>query len=175
MVNNLSKGVNMDKNIYFTASHEMCRVSLLHRYRISNAVSHLHLYRGQPQVLEYLIEHGGCSQVELSEALGVSGASIATSIKRLCKAGFVERHEDENDRRINRIFVTEKGKETFLQGDAECKKVDALMFKGFSEDEISGLLSMLQRIEDNLSVGGLSNKDIIKDMIKKAKEDLKDD
>lgn len=156
-------------------AHELRRVGLLHRYRISLAVSHLNLYQGQPEVLGYLISHGGCSQVELSEALGVSTASVATSIKRLCKAGFVERREDETDRRINRISVTESGKKTFLEGHAECEKVDKMMFDGFTDEEIKTLLSMLRRMSDNLSGGNLSEKQIIKSMIREAKEGLSND
>ncbi len=157
------------------AAHELRKVSLLHRYRISSAVSHLNLYRGQPEVLGYLISHGGCSQVELSEALGVSTASVATSIKRLCKAGFVERREDENDRRINRISVTERGKKTFFEGHAECEKVDKMMFDGFTDREVEMFLSMLRRMSDNLSGGNLSEGQIIKNMIKEAKEGIAND
>lgn len=154
------------------ATHELRKVSLLHRYRISSAVSHLNLYRGQPEVLGYLIMHGGCSQVELSEALGVSTASVATSIKRLCKAGFVERREDEKDRRINRISVTESGKKTFLKGHAECEKVDKMMFDGFTDEEVETLLSMLRRMTNNLSGENLSEGQIIKNIIKETKEGI---
>ena len=72
----------IDKEMCRRTVRELCRVGLLHRYRISMAVSHLHLYRGQPELMEYLIAHGDCSQVELSEALGVSPASVATPSHR---------------------------------------------------------------------------------------------
>ena len=66
----------IDKEMCRRTVRELCRVGLLHRYRISMAVSHLHLYRGQPELLEYLLAHGECSQVELSEALGVSPSAL---------------------------------------------------------------------------------------------------
>lgn len=146
----------------------MCRVTLLHRYRISTALSGLNIYRGQPEILGYLIENGECSQKKLADSMGVSSASIATSIKRMCKAGFVERTEDEADRRINRIRITEKGRETFAAGRAKCNKVDARMFEGFSESEIDAFSDFLSRITENLSEEGLSDREVF-DYI--AKED----
>lgn len=146
----------------------MCRVTLLHRYRISTALSGLNIYRGQPEILGFLLENGECSQKQLAESVGVSAASIATSIKRMCKAGFVERTEDESDRRINRIRITEKGREVFLAGRTECGKVDSRMFEGFSDRDIDIFSGYLQRITENLSEEGLSEKEVF-DYI--AKED----
>ena len=146
----------------------MCRVSLLHRYRISTALSGLNIYRGQPEILGFLFENGECSQKQLAETVGVSAASIATSIKRMCKAGFVERTEDESDRRINRIRITEKGREAFLAGRTECGKVDSRMFEGFSDEEIDAFSGYLQRITENLSEDGLSEKEVFEYI---AKED----
>jgi DNA-binding MarR family transcriptional regulator len=138
----------------------MCRVTLLHRYRISTALSGLNIYRGQPEILGYLIENGECSQKNLADSMGVSSASVATSIKRMCKAGLVERAEDESDRRINRIRITEKGREVFAVGRENCNKVDSEMFKGFSESEIDEFSDFLQRITENLSADGLSEKEV---------------
>ena len=146
-------------NIYHRAVHNLKRVSLLHRYRITLAISGLKIYRGQPEILGYLLAHGDCSQKELADSLGVSPASIATSLKRMSKSGFIERTPDENDRRINRLRITDDGKNVFLAGKAECDKVDEIMFKGFSAEETEMFSDMLSRIGDNLSDGGISDKD----------------
>lgn len=148
------------KDLYRETVHKMCRVTLLHRYRISTALSGLNIYRGQPEILGYLIENGECSQKNLADSMGVSSASVATSIKRMCKAGLVERAEDESDRRINRIRITEKGREIFAVGREKCNKVDSEMFKGFSESEIDEFSDFLQRITENLSADGLSEKEV---------------
>lgn len=156
------------KDLYRETVHKMCRVTLLHRYRISNALSGLNIYRGQPEILGFLIDNGECSQKQLAESVGVSAASIATSLKRMCRAGFVERTEDEADRRINRIRITERGREAFLAGRAECSKVDTRMFEGFSREEIDIFSGYLLRITENLSEDGLSERDIFEYI---AKED----
>ncbi len=150
------------ENLYHNTVSRLCKVSLLHRYRISVALTGLKIYRGQPQILEYLLEHGDCSQRELADELGVSPASIATSLKRMSKAGFIERTPDESDRRINRLRITPQGKDAFLAGKKECDKVDEAMFSGFSDDELSAFSDMLSRIAENLSRGEISEKDAIK-------------
>ncbi len=160
--------------LYRETVHKMCKVTLLHRYRISTALSGLKLYRGQPEILDYLTSHGDCSQRELAEHLGVTPASIATSIKRMSKAGFIERSADKDDRRINRLRITETGENVFKKGRAECDKIDRTMFSGFSQEEISSFSNMLSRIVKNLSYDGISDKEVL-ELIKKNKGDDKND
>lgn len=150
------------ENLYHDTVGRLCKVSLLHRYHIFLALTGLKIYRGQPQILEYLLEHGDCSQKELADELGVSPASIATSLKRMSKCGFIEKTTDESDRRINRLRITPQGKSALLAGRRECDKVDEAMFAGFSNEEIDAFSDMLGRIAENLSRGGISEKDVIK-------------
>lgn len=162
------------KELYRETVHKMVRANLLHRYRITTALSGLNIYRGQPEILGFLLENGECAQKTLAETMGVSAASIATSIKRMCKAGFVERTEDETDRRINRIRITQKGKEVFLAGREECNKVDARMFSGITDEEIEKFSEILIKITENLSEEGLSEKEVM-DFIAKEKDKKGDD
>ncbi len=162
------------KELYRETVHKMVRANLLHRYRITTALSGLNIYRGQPEILGFLLENGECAQKTLAETMGVSAASIATSIKRMCKAGFVERTEDETDRRINRIRITQKGKEAFLAGREECSKVDARMFSGITDEEIEKFSKILIKITENLSEEGLSEKEVM-DFIAREKNGKGDD
>ena len=148
-------------NLYRKTVHKLCKVSLLHRYRIFVALSGLNIYRGQPEILEHLSKHGDCSQKELADSLGVSPASIATSLKRMSKEEFIERTPDESDRRINRLKITEKGKEVFLEGRKRCDKIDKIMFSDFNDDEVATFSEMLSRITKNLSEDGVTDKEII--------------
>ena len=75
------------KNTYKETVFKMCKVTLLHRYRISTALSGLNIYRGQPELLDYLIENGDCSQREIANHFGVSPASVATSVNACAKQG----------------------------------------------------------------------------------------
>lgn len=101
------------------------------------AVSHLHLYRGQPELLEYLLAHGECSQVELSEALGVSPASVSHEHKAPLQGGLRRAEGDENDRRINRLSITENGSVPLWRGARNADRIDDIMFEGFTEQRQS--------------------------------------
>lgn len=148
-------------NLYKDAVKRMVKVTLLHRYAISTALSGMNIYRGQPEILEYLSKHGDCSQRELADFFGVTPASIATSLKRMSKAGLIERTENENDRRTNRLRLTRKGNEVCKAGKKECDKVDKAMFSGFSDDEITAFSNMLSKIAENLSPTGMSETEVI--------------
>ena len=87
----------------------------------------------------------------------------------MSKAGFIERTPDEADRRINRIRITQKGKEVFLAGREECSKVDARMFSGITDEEIEKFSEILIKITENLSEEGLSEKEVM-DFIAKEKD-----
>ena len=89
------------------------------------------LHIRQLPVLEYIIKNDGCSQNELAEFLCVSPASIAVSTKRMQKAGYLEKKEDENNLRKKNLYVTELGKETV----AKCRKI----FDSFDEKVYSGI------------------------------------
>ena len=49
------------------------------------------------------------SQSELADRLGVEGATMVAMMDRLVKAGLLERQPSQQDRRINRVIVTEAG------------------------------------------------------------------
>ena len=49
------------------------------------------------------------SQSELADRLGVEGATMVAMVDRLAKAGFVVRQPCQNDRRINRVVLTDSG------------------------------------------------------------------
>ena len=42
---------------------------------------------------------------------GVSGATMAVSLKKLEKGGYINRLVDQHDNRCNQICITEKGRE----------------------------------------------------------------
>lgn len=53
----------------------------------------------------------GMTQQDLARELFVSQAAVARTTKTLCEKGIVRRVADDHDKRIHRIFFTEKGTE----------------------------------------------------------------
>ena len=81
---------------------KMERVHLLRRMFSQQLTNNTTLHFGQVPVLLYIREHDRCTQVDLAEALHVTPASIATSTKRLQKAGYLTKTVNENNLRCTR-------------------------------------------------------------------------
>ncbi len=137
--------------------HKLISTSLIHRYHITKAAQKAGLYYGQPMILEYIKEHNLCTQKELADSLHISPASVATSIKRLEKSGYVKRSTDKVDIRKNRLSLTDDGSKILKEFRSICDETDEEMFKGFSEEECELLCNYLQRLYNNLDTENLTN------------------
>ncbi len=82
----------------------------LQRTVFDRRVRKLGFTRSQWLVLGRLGRQPGVSQSELAELLEVEKATAGRLIDRLEKNGWIERRTDEADRRIKRIYMTERGK-----------------------------------------------------------------
>lgn len=138
--------------------HRFNKMNLLHRIYAGRAAQHHGLYFGQLAILEYIIKNENCTQKELSEAIGVSPPSIATSIKRMSKAGLIKKSEDDIDSRINRISITSSGREFAEKCRMDFDKVDERMFQGFTPQECDILVGYLDRLIANISQGEFEDK-----------------
>jgi DNA-binding MarR family transcriptional regulator len=83
------------------------------------------------------------------------------SIKRMQRAGLVEKAADESDMRYNRIKITERGQQISEKCREEFERIDRRMFEGFSEQEIKQLYSFLNRMSNNLEADKISRKDVV--------------
>ena len=96
-------------------------------------------------VLKFLWEQEGRSQVELQEVLGLDGATITGLLQRMSSQDLVHRHADPMDKRVQRVFLTERGRaleQITARFEAE---VNACALCDFSEDERAFFLRLVQR------------------------------
>ncbi len=147
---------------------ELISISAIHRYRITKSASSVGLYFGQPMILEYVLQHDACTQKELAEAMHISAASIAVTIKRIEKAGLIVRTPDETDSRKNHLSVTEKGKEAFMEFRKICDATDEAMFRDFTPEERETLHNLLIRLHHNLDSEKLTKEEINRVLNKEA-------
>ncbi len=145
---------------FLDIARKMNTLSILHRINIQKQASKNGLYFGQPPILEYVTNHNQCTQREVADFMKVSPASIATSVKRMQKAGLLEKMADDSDLRYNRLKITEKGKELTNKCRKDFDKVDAQMFSGFSNEECEQLYGYYERMIKNLSTDEFADKSI---------------
>jgi MarR family transcriptional regulator, organic hydroperoxide resistance regulator len=135
---------------------EICR---LNRSRMHNRVEQLGLYHGQPQVLENLWYEDGLTQRELASRLQVRPATVTKTIQRMEKAGFLERrHDDPNDERLSRVYLTQSGRDIQDAVRAMWEEFETQVYAGFSETEMATMGQWLTRVRDNLAGLGRSVK-----------------
>ncbi len=109
------------------------------------------LYPGQLPILEYVLQNQGCTQKEIADKLFVSAPSIASSTKRLQKAGLIDKKTDETNLRQNKLFITEKGSWVAKNCRDEFNRYQESFFQGFTEKELTQLGAFLDRIIMNMS------------------------
>ena len=126
------------------------RFFALHRKFFQRQSLTYKLYPGQPQILACIRQNPGCTQVDIAEELGISSASVASSTKRLQKAGFLQKQVNSLNMRCNKLYLTPEG-EQVLDGFLETfDKISLQMFEGFTEDEIRQFAALTERINKNL-------------------------
>lgn len=134
-----------------------------HRAAIDKFTAALDIHRSQNMLLMYLnMTENQPSQKELCDHFGVSAATVAVTLKKLEKNGYVERSRFGRDNRINRIRVTEKGKRILARTKLIFDKCDEIVFDGFSDSEMELLVSMMSRMKANIENPALYG-DIVKE------------
>ena len=66
--------------------------------------------RGQVMVLITLLENNGLTQTELAEKLKIRPASLGELVDKLEQSGYVERLQNENDKRSLKVYITLDGR-----------------------------------------------------------------
>ncbi|MFW1123244.1 MarR family winged helix-turn-helix transcriptional regulator, partial [Vibrio parahaemolyticus] len=61
--------------------------------------------RAQWAVLSKVERQEGLKQTELAELLEMQPITLTRLIDKLCDIGWIERRSDENDRRVNRLYL----------------------------------------------------------------------
>ncbi|KXI55350.1 MULTISPECIES: MarR family winged helix-turn-helix transcriptional regulator [Bacillus cereus group] len=108
------------------------------------------LTKGQYLYLVRIYENPGIIQEKLSEMIKVDRTTAARAIKKLEMNGFIEKKEDEHNKKIKKLFPTEKGKNVypFIKRENDYSNIVAL--EGFSEKEIESISNLLQRVRKNV-------------------------
>ena len=98
-----------------------------------------------------LFRHDELTMQETADLIGKDKSTVTALVDKLVKAGFIEKRQDETDRRVSFIRLTEEGQR--LRPDFHEISVTLLarIYAGFTEQEKETLMSLLTRIQENIS------------------------
>jgi DNA-binding MarR family transcriptional regulator len=108
------------------------------------------LTKGQYLYLVRICENPGIIQEKLAEMIKVDRSTAARAIQKLEINGFIEKKEDQHNKKIKKLFPTEKGKNVypFIKRENDYSNIVAL--EGFAEKEAETTFDLLQRIRKNI-------------------------
>lgn len=111
----------------------------------------LDLSSGQHTFLFYLFNHDGASQDEISRALSIDKASTARAIQKLEEKHYLTRVTSEKDKRVNHVFLTQKGWDSEKELKKNSKAWKAILVEGLSEEELKMMEHILEKLSENAS------------------------
>lgn len=139
------------KDLLREVVHEFVLTNISHRRTVERQLQKTGVYRGQHHMLMYISDHPNRSQVEIAEGMEITPATVAVTIKKLVKEGYIKKQMDDNDNRFNKIELTEKGNRVVKESHWIFGRIDEEMLKGFTKEEIIQLKDYIERIKNNLN------------------------
>ena len=130
---------------------QVAHVGRMHRQRAEEAFSALGLHVGQEHLLFALWEHDGLTQSQLASSLCLDLSTVNKMVQHMELAGFLERHQDPQDARVSRVYLTGRGvalQEPLLRA---WKALEERTVQGLNETEKALLRRLLLHISANLS------------------------
>jgi DNA-binding MarR family transcriptional regulator len=114
-------------------------------------VAALGLTAMQWRALAQLERNEGASQAALAELLEVQPISLARVIDKLEAAEWVERRRDPNDRRVLRIYLTEKAEPILTQMHGHAAATMERALGGVAKEERDRAIAVLTSMKRNLT------------------------
>ena len=91
---------------------------------------------------------------QLKVILGVSKGLVSRSVDALAEKGLVDCRQDERDRRIQRIYLTERAQPLVVRMKSEIEKINEAFLDGISQEEIDQMEETMTKILDRFTEKG---------------------
>lgn len=108
------------------------------------------IHPGQIPIFFIVRKNPGISQKDLAKKVMLSTSTVAIMLRRMEKAGFVKRIQDESDRRFYHIYLTDKALKIVDKIFKRLKEFERQSFENFTNEEMEVLEKLLKKILLNL-------------------------
>jgi MarR family transcriptional regulator for hemolysin len=89
------------------------------------------------------------TQRELAAAVGIEAATLTHHLDAMQRAGLVTRERMPDNRRVQRVELTEDGERTFLRLRDAAVRFDTRIRAGLSDADVDRLRELLETLETN--------------------------
>ncbi|HEU4851054.1 MAG TPA: MarR family transcriptional regulator [Telluria sp.] len=103
--------------------------------------------------LDFLQRNPGCTQADFVQHIGRDKAQVARMVKTLIERALVVSLPDEQDRRLNRLWLTQAGQALNRRATQLRGRLAEKMLEGFDAAKRARLARMLERMAQQLGPG----------------------
>ncbi|QCT03330.1 MarR family transcriptional regulator [Paenibacillus algicola] len=104
------------------------------------------LTREQFQTLRMIRSHEQCTSKLLSELLCVGKSSISSNVNRMEERGWIERHRDDEDRRVVYLSLTAEGENVLQSSEQLLQSVVASYMTHFEPQEVEQFITLFEKL-----------------------------
>jgi DNA-binding MarR family transcriptional regulator len=97
-------------------------------------------------VLEAVAQNDGLSQTDIMHATGIDRSSTAELVRRLVKAGYLQRRRKRRDARAYSVKITTSGRRLRALGIPAARAVQEELLAALTVNERGAFLGMLARV-----------------------------
>lgn len=108
----------------------------------------------QAGLLFFLAKNDGALTNEAAAALDLKAPGMSGLVDRTERAGLIERHADESDRRATRLWLTKEGRGALKRSKAGLVDLNARLTEGFMESEIDVVARWLASLQEKFPADG---------------------
>jgi MarR family transcriptional regulator for hemolysin len=137
---------SVDMNFLFTLGE----VFRLIRVYADKEAARYGITRAQWAVLAKVERAEGLKQTELAEQLEMQPITLTRLIDKLCDSGWIERRGDENDRRVNRLYLKKAARPLLGKLAGLRSELTATALEGINPADAHRMLSHLEAIKENI-------------------------
>jgi DNA-binding MarR family transcriptional regulator len=132
-------------------THVFTQVSTAYRNRLQKQMNVIDLHSGQIFILFSLWEKDGQSQIELVKELNLTPPTVYKMVDSLMRNGFVKSEKCEEDKRLMRVYLTEKGRQSKEAVEDQMSLLEAVFFSGLNETEKLILMQILGKLKESIT------------------------
>lgn len=132
-------------------SRDLLRVSRKAQTCVGVVVKKYNITVAEEPFFMAINSHDGATQEELTALVGVDKAMTTRVIHSLESKGLVRKMQDENDKRQNRIYKTEKVNEISEIVLEDLLQFNQIFTAGIDDDDLDNFMRTLAVLEKNIS------------------------